>query len=187
MAYLAKYLPEFGWDPVVVTRRQNGEDSWNNIVRTGRGSAIEGAAAFASRLPAQRLVSKLKEYLRQVIFFPDRASWWIPYAIAGGIDAHRRDGFDAIVSSAMPGSAHVVASTLSGLLGVPWVADYRDLWHGNPYVTEPAWRAKVLPALERRLLRRSKRITTITQTLAGELEALHSRQVSVIANTFDAD
>ncbi|HEY1729328.1 MAG TPA: glycosyltransferase [Candidatus Baltobacteraceae bacterium] len=172
MGYLAKYLPEFGWDAVVLTRRRTG---------TGR------VAATLPRLAAKPVFAPLRSRLRDVVFYPDRASWWIPRAILAGLRMYRRQPFDVILSSAMPASAHVVGWALSSMLRVPWIADYRDLWNGNPYVSEPPWRAKSLLQLEKRLLRKAARITTITPSLASALRLSHGREALVVPNTLDAE
>ena len=56
---------------------------------------------------------------------------------------------NAIISSAIRASVHVVGSLLARKLGLPWLADYRDLWNGNPHVDDPRWRAKLLLGLEK--------------------------------------
>jgi hypothetical protein len=190
MAYLAKYLPECNWDPVVITRpaQFNGEGGHEGVIRVGNGEAmLEATASFVSHLPAQRVVGVVKARARDIVFFPDRAAWWIPQAVCAGIAAYRRQPFDVIVTSAMPASVHVVGWTLASILGRPWIADYRDLWTGNPYVVDSPWRANLLRALERRALRRAHRVTTITEALAGPLAKLHGSKVSVIPNTLDAE
>jgi glycosyltransferase involved in cell wall biosynthesis len=190
MGYLATYLPEHGWDTVVLTRRTSriGRVPEGEVVRIGGKSMAESAAAaFGPQLASNRAVARLKELLRNAIFFPDRASWWIPRAIAAGLASYRRRPFDVIVSSAMPASAHIVGCALATLLHVPWIADYRDLWNGNPYVVEPPWRAKSLMQLERHVLRRAAQITTITPSLASELRALHGREIIVVPNRLDAE
>jgi glycosyltransferase involved in cell wall biosynthesis len=187
MAYLAKYLPDFGWEPTVLTRRapNNGHPA-PGVIRVGRPFAMQPVPVGIDIVPRCAL-SAAKGALRHVVFFPDRAAAWIPPAVAAAVRAHRSRPFDAIISSAMPASVHVVGSMLSAMLGVPWLADYRDLWAGNPYVDDPVWRAKLLRGLEKGALHRARGITTVTRELAEALSALHGRPVRVIPHTYDAD
>jgi glycosyltransferase involved in cell wall biosynthesis len=188
MAYLAKYLPDVGWNPTVVTRavRGNGH-SEPDVIRVGRPYATTWVANNQDADRTECLhVKSLKRQVKNVVFFPDRAVGWIPFAVAAAIRAHRKRPFDAIISSAMPGSVHVVASLLEKKLGLPWLADYRDLWSGNPYADEPPWREKLLRKLEKRTLRRALRLTTITDALASSLSAVHGRNVATIPNGFDS-
>jgi glycosyltransferase involved in cell wall biosynthesis len=186
MAYLAKYLPEFGWEPVVLTRNTPSPvPSERGVIRVGRQFGIERPGRSMNGR-AQRC-APLKAAVKSVVFFPDGAATWIPHAFAAARAEYRRRPFDAIVTSAMPASVHVVGWMLAAYLRIPWVADYRDLWDGNPYVRDPLWRKMLLRDLERRALRRAKEITTITASLAAPLRTLHRCDVTVIPNGSDAD
>jgi glycosyltransferase involved in cell wall biosynthesis len=188
MGYLAKYLSEFGWEPTVLTRRaphDAGEEC--NVVRVGGAYRATIPAREAIERSAHPAISMLKACVREVLFFPDRAAPWIPFAVAAGIRAHRREQFDAILSSAMPASVHVAAYCLKSLLRVPWLADYRDLWTGNPYVDVSTWRASLESRMERTMLRKADRITTITPALAAALESLHGSPALAIPNVVDPD
>jgi glycosyltransferase involved in cell wall biosynthesis len=185
MSYLAKYLPEFGWDPTVITRQADAPPR-PDVIRVGRApAASNGAAAPAVARSQSSLLEPLKEVARNVVFFPDRAGWWIPLAIAAGLKAHSARRYDAVLSSAMPASVHVAGRALATALRIPWIADYRDLWHGNPYVADPPWRAAVLRGLERFLLRGASSVTTVAPALAQSLSAFHQRSVTTIGNTYD--
>lgn len=49
--------------------------------------------------------------------------------------------FDLLISSALPFTIHCAARQVAGNLGLPWVADNRDLWAASPYrKTFPLWR-----------------------------------------------
>ena len=188
MAYLAKYLPKFGWHPTVLTRRMppGMVDGATNVVRVGRAFGMQAGRAplEVGVLPSSTL-KMLKDRAREIVFFPDRAASWIPPAIAGGVRAVRRFGFDAIVSSAMPASVHVAASAIASITGLPWIADYRDLWSGNPYVNEPAWRKSLLYGLERISVGRASQIVTITKSIADVLSEIHKRPVNMVPNAYD--
>lgn len=185
--YLAKYLPEFEWEPTVLTRpAPNDARSTSSVIRAGRPFAMQGVP-LEIRLVPSSVLNAAKGVARQIVFFPDRAAGWIAPAVAAGLRAHRRQPFDAIVTSAMPASVHVVGSILSATLGLPWLADYRDLWTGNPHQDEPPWRAALLRMLEKCALRKAAGIATITREMAEALSALHGRSVHVVPNTFDAE
>jgi hypothetical protein len=60
--------------------------------------------------------------------FPDRGIWRLPSAIALAVRLHRRHNFDAIFSSGMPFSDHLIGLALHRALRIPWLADFRDPW-----------------------------------------------------------
>lgn len=188
MAYLSRYLPEFAWEPTVITRtvRGNGHSS-ANVIRVGCPFATTWVP---SNRDAESIepspMAGLKRNVKHVLFFPDRAVSWIPHAVRAAMRVHSTAPFDAIVSSALPASVHLAASILARKLDLPWIADYRDLWSGNPYAEEPPWREKLLRLLEIRTLRRAGKITTITADIGARLMAIHGRSITTIPNGFDA-
>jgi len=88
-------------------------------------------------------------------------------------------------------SAHLIALTLSRRTGLPWVADFRDPWIGNPFRQAGSailerWDA----LLERRVLRRATRVVCSTPTMTARLcERLPfiGGKCSTILNGFDPE
>jgi glycosyltransferase involved in cell wall biosynthesis len=100
-----------------------------------------------------------------VLLFPDRAAGWIPAAIVAALQATKQQRFDAVLSTSPPVSAHIVAYVIARARGLPWVADYRDLWHGNQYTRKGRARAQLEFGLERILRRRANAITAVHHDL----------------------
>ncbi len=75
----------------------------------------------------------LADLYRQIVMFPDRYRGWIGDAVRLG--QSWGDGWkpDFVYSSGPPHSGQVVASRLAARFGVPWIAELRDLWIGDPY------------------------------------------------------
>jgi hypothetical protein len=70
---------------------------------------------------------------RQAVLFPDRYRSWIKPAVRLGSSWQGRWQPDIIYSSGPPHSGQVVAARLAARFGVPWIAELRDLWIGDPY------------------------------------------------------
>ncbi|HTX02810.1 MAG TPA: hypothetical protein VMD07_03950, partial [Candidatus Acidoferrales bacterium] len=105
MSYLARYLPEFGWKPVVLTRNAPALASNDDVIRVGK--AFAAYTNGRSRSPSNsRALARIKSAVKSVVFFPDGAASWIPRAFSAAVRAHRKEPFDAIITSAMPASVH---------------------------------------------------------------------------------
>lgn len=189
-AYLARYLADYGWNVTVLTRPLGDPGFDCEVVTAGVASS-----AFEARLRAsldrrrQTPDSPLRAALRaakESLLFPDRAAPWIAPALARALALTRERHFDAILSTAMPASVHVVAGLTARLRGIPWIADYRDPWAGNAYFSRGKIRRALEHALERSLARGAARITTISAPIAQILGAFHGRSgVDVIPNAYD--
>lgn len=170
--YLARYLPEFGWQATVLTHSPEKAPFPVELVNAST------AHSFIERWPFR---------VRNALLFPDATAAWIPAAFAAGERALSEHQFDAILGTGLPSTVHVAGARLAQRSGLPWIADYRDLWSGNPYVKRNALRASIETSFERRLLCRASAITTISEPIAAQLRRLHRRDdVYVIPNAYDS-
>jgi hypothetical protein len=196
--FLARYLGEFGWSCVVLTRDGNRDEAKTVPVvvvkepqwfsrdyadtTTARPEKDGLVQTSIKRVPGTRLLIGLA---RSILYFPDRAIGWFPKALIAAHRLQRENGFCAVLSSAMPASAHLVACMLSQKYNIPWLADYRDPWTGNKYARYGRIRTAADALLERRTIRSASALTTVSQSCARILEQLHQRPVTVIPNTYD--
>lgn len=188
--YLARYLRDFGWETTVLTRPLGDPGFPSERIESGLPvSPIETRMRASMDERGAKPHSPIRSMLRSVketLLFPDRAAPWIPGALRAADEAARKRPFDAILSTAMPASVHVIAWILSRRYNIPWIADYRDPWQNNIYYPRGFMRARLDPMIERYLLRRASRITTISEPIAQGLRELHCRNdVEVISNAYD--
>jgi glycosyltransferase involved in cell wall biosynthesis len=123
---------------LAVARGARGSASVPSAAAAGTADAV-GAVASSTTVGASSAaagtVGRLGPWpgrLRRLVWFPDDQVGWLPFAVTSLVIAHRRAPVDAVVSSASPVTAHVAAWIGSRLIGVPWVADFRDPWLDNP-------------------------------------------------------
>lgn len=189
LGYLARYLPEFGWRPTVLTRQWPGDPHIDcSTVRAPAwfGPAVPVAGGEQQPDRTSRASRLTPRFVKEAVAFPDRAAGWLLPAIGAALRATGRERFDAIVSSSYPPTAHVVGGIVARMRRLPWLADYRDPWHGNRYVVRSPLRENIEKGLERRLLRRAAVISTVSPDIARHLESLHGRSgVAVIPNAVD--
>lgn len=185
----SKYLPDFGVTPVVLAAHDPGYvadasllaevPSGIEVHRVEHRSVLSRVAAWRSARsrPAAALVLApaaatsaphrgrdrlLAAYA--ALMFPDDKRGWARRALALGRRLAAAQRFDAIVSSAPPMSTHWLASQLAADTGVPWIADYRDLWVDNPGYTAPAWRQSLDRRSEDAWLARAAGVVAVTPT-----------------------
>jgi glycosyltransferase involved in cell wall biosynthesis len=173
----AKYLPDFGWDPFVLTAAARYYESrdptlladvhrWDHVRRTRRiphpryayvalKAWRQGRRHDPLMTPPGAAVSprSLRHTLRSLLTTPDDLTGWIPFAVSAGLGMIRRHGIERLFSSGPPWTNHLVGYALSRLTGVPWVASFEDPWT-HPYTFVPSTRTSPLAmAVERRLER----------------------------------
>jgi glycosyltransferase involved in cell wall biosynthesis len=122
----ARYLPEHGYEPIVVTGPGRSEDLWApedrslveeiNGVRVARIDVAEPGPPGRWRRVADRALDRLSPFER----------WWL----AGVERLGERVGHetDLILGELIPYSTAAATARLAQRLGIPWVADLQDPW-----------------------------------------------------------
>ena len=126
----ARYLPEFGWDPVVLSinsessRYPTDPATLKDVPQGCKVVRTRSVEAVLTRWAAKLHLSRLINFL----FVPDVSLTWVLSAVRAGLRIIRDEGIDVIYTSSMPISVHWIGLILHKLTGKPWVADWRDIW-----------------------------------------------------------
>jgi glycosyltransferase involved in cell wall biosynthesis len=121
--------------------------------------------------------------------FPDDKAAWARQARRMAKEVMAERPVDIVYSSSPPVSAHWAAMRLASEVGIPWVADFRDLWTGNPAYKMPAWRRAIDRRQEQRILASADGIVTVTSSMASELLGFAgpAARTRCIPNGYDED
>jgi len=147
----AKYLPQFGWEPIILTV-ENGNypaidkklltEIPNNlkIYKTKtlepfvlynkfRGqNKKEAIDTFTITKSGKSFKEKISNLIRTYFFIPDARKGWKYYAVKEGIRIINNENIDLIFSSSPPHSLQLIAKKIAKKTNSPWVADFRDPW-----------------------------------------------------------
>lgn len=197
---LAKYLPRFGWRPLVVCPRPRGvyrndpgllsDLGESRLFRTRSldPSFLLPPRADAAKVSGRRgLIDRLNK-----LFVPDNKIGWTPFAVNCGLSISRTVAVDAIFSSAPPFSSHLAGVLLGKLLRRPLVCDFRDAW-SQPNTLSlklPAWHVAADRRLERWVVANSDMVTSINGRIQQGLQGYHpalSRRFWDMPQGFDPD
>ena len=178
--YLRGALPRHGWEVEAVSARPNlTANAASPDPRAARLAAarakVMGAVGAATR-PVYRRLGLQPEA------FPPNALWSLTGRPAVR-HARERVRPDVVWATCPPPSALFAAT--AGLAGVPFVAEMRDLWAGNPYFDAGG---TLLTRIEKRAFARAAAIITVTDSCADRMRALHPEiapRLHVLPNGFD--
>ena len=202
---LAKYLPEFGWDPVILTPVLPGElDQRFQVVQTPfPGDVVTRLKKRLHLSPDKRLseqpriplairegksTRRIWTFVRALITYPDECKDWYHYGVETGHKLLREKQFDALLSSSPPVTAHLIAKELKIRNSIPWIADFRDLWTLNHYYPHGPLRKWFDTRLELKTISWADALVTVSEPLADKQGSLHrGKPVFAIPNGFDLD
>jgi len=203
---LTKYLPKYGWTPVLLTAKlpapsdQNIEiiesDYSDKIFKIKSCLGYNHDRSFYDENPILRstvktnkttFINRFLHSLQWLILFPDRYSSWTKSAIKDADNYLKSNHVDIIFSSSGPIISHVIASQISKKYNIPWVADYRDLWSQSHYLEIISLLKKIAKIYEKKLLKNAIYITSVTQKYTNQLSQLHKKPGAVIVNGYDEE
>ncbi|MFQ5468588.1 MAG: glycosyltransferase, partial [Kiloniellaceae bacterium] len=154
----------------------------------GDGPAPAPTTPSSAGPPARpSLRARLSGLYENLINFPDGAIGWMPHALAAGGRAIRAHRPDAILASGPPFTTLIVGALLARRERVPWVAEFRDRWAGDPYYPPPAYRAWMERTCERWLVRRAAGLVTVSEPWAEAYRRTYGKPVCTVYNGFDPD
>ena len=164
-AALAKYLPDFGWEAMVLTPKLPGTKRQSeSIVETGyrdvledwkarfhldrkRGLHEEFGLSQANKPGVVPVHTRALNIAKYVLSYPDSTKGWTSFALAAVREIRRQNlKIDAIITTSPPISSHLIGREAKNILGCPWIADLRDLSDPEPRRTyfqpAPDWTRK---------------------------------------------
>jgi glycosyltransferase involved in cell wall biosynthesis len=190
---LAKFLPEHGWRPVVLTpdlptppalprdaveivEYADARAVYSRLKRRLGGTRYvqlaESGAAGTESSRARGVVDTLVERAKHVVIPDPSVVWWLP-GVRAATRWARTHHVDCVLTSSNPIAPHFIGASLRRQLGVPWVADFRDLWTLNHYYPYGPLRRSVDAALERRVMRGADAIVTLSDEYIERLRAFY--------------
>lgn len=189
---LANYLPEFGYAPLILTKALPGPpDPKYQVIQTDyedRSARLENKtpvllkksgknawrSLFRTKENEQRpYIKKMINLAGEVLSYPDGKKGWIPIVEDASREIFEKHKIQAIISSSPPATLHMIANNLKNRYQVPWIADFRDLWTGNPYYPYSRIRKFFEKKLEIKILKNADTLVTTSDPWARDLSGLN--------------
>lgn len=136
---IARYLPEFGWEPLFVVPVLPGEPPPGfNLTEThppyrkmlryyfDRAQKKRLKNMF---LPLPQFHKRVYSFIRGSVDFPDNMAGWLPFAADVACRIIRRENIKHMITISGPMTCHLAGDTIKKKFpGIFWLADYRDPW-----------------------------------------------------------
>jgi len=135
----------------------------------------------------------LKRRLLDRLGIPDEQVYWLgPATRAASGVLRRTDGPVCLYSTGPPFTDHLVGLELKCRTGLPWIADFRDAWAGNPVYMgglDPSV-VRRHRTLERRVVAAADAVLCAAPGIKASLVAAYPQEeakIAVLTNGFDPD
>ncbi|MFQ5603266.1 MAG: glycosyltransferase [bacterium] len=209
VAKFVKYLPQFGWRPLVVTVKDVAyyakdttllEDvTAAEVFRTGSLDPQRLLACFARNKPAVTTTPDASSHKRWRVlnkiagwvFIPDLKVLWLPFAFVRAFRIIRQRKVECLLTTSPPHSTHLTGWLLKKLTGIRWVADFRDGWSQGDFQIEPARLHRWLNRkLEQKVIQTADAVIGVSAGLVQKLAQLNLEVESkfhLITNGYDQE
>lgn len=206
----AKYLPEYGYQPIVLTVENPDAPSFDKALEkeipacckvyktksvdylafykklfVKKGGSLKSDILAQSN---QSLLSKLMVWVRQNLFIPDAKIGWKRTAVQEGIRIAKEEQVDLILSSSPPHTVQLIAKEIAQTTGLPWVTDLRDPWTNYLFYQQGnkcKWVQQYERKLERKTLLATDKLITVSQAIAEDYAVLLGKEINQITNGYD--
>lgn len=210
---MVKYLPQMGWKPVVITPKNGTAPYYDQtllkevppeaeVIFTG---TLEPFALYNllqgkkknEAIPVGMMgikdskswFQRLATWFRGNVFVPDGRMGWYPFAARAALKYMENNPVDLIVTTGPPHSVHLAGLAIKKQTSLPWLADFRDPWHGiyyNASLKRTAWANKKDQRLEREVLQHADVLTVVSEGMR-DMYAGKTKRIEVVLNGFDTD
>jgi glycosyltransferase involved in cell wall biosynthesis len=211
----AKYLPEYGWRPIVLTVNPNratypvrDESLLADVSESTSVYYTETSELFGlySRVQGKKQVpyggfanegrpglkEKISRFIRGNIFIPDPRKGWNKYAYRKAVELIAEFNIQTVITTGPPHSTQLIGLQLKKNLGINWMADFRDPWTDIYYykMFYPTIIARTVDAgLEKRVVQTADKILTVGYSLKRLLDSKYSLpedKIIVLTNGYDS-
>lgn len=209
-----KYLPCYGWKPVVYTPQNPESPLYDETLLSEIPDNVEVIKtpiwepySIYKRLTGKRkekiavglvnksgkkdgFVNKLFLWLRGNLLIPDPKRFWINPSVRFLTKYLAENTVDAIVTTGPPHSMHLIGLKLQKKTGIKWIADFRDPWTNIDFYEQlhlsklANW---VHHKLERKVVQNADVVVTISEQMRKEFLPLIPQKIEVITNGYDTD
>ncbi len=208
----AKYLPGFGWEPIIFTP-ENPEFSvidhslekdidknlevikypiwepyqlFKKLSGRSKNEKVNTGLLFDDKKPGFK--EKAALWIRGNLLIPDPRIFWVRPSFRYLNSKWDEIKPDLVITTGPPHSMHLIGLRLQKAFTIPWIADFRDPWAGIDIldIFHPSGRAiRKQQKLERKVLKNATRVLTVSKSWGQELKAVAGDKIAVITNGFD--
>lgn len=194
---LLNRLPGLGFRLWVVTNTDPRREAKEKKVIESLHPSIKVIRAWAINRSPFRVFSKFfgwtsaTRFFERLIFVPDLYVIWSVFAYFACRKLMRQQNIRAVITISPPESAHLVGLWLQRRAGLPWVANFEDLWSGKAHLFRPAtaWHKATIKCIEQRIYERCDRLIANTSSNRDSYVkdfGISAQKITVVTLGYDA-
>jgi len=215
--YFAKYLSDFGLEPVVLTVSENYasyrqvDEKLNNEVKNIKvfktasfeplkiyslltsGNRKKGIPQGEIKSENGNFIVSVSKFIRGSLFIPDARKMWNVFAFRKAKKIIKNEKIDLVITTGPPHSTHLTGKRLKNRFGLKWIADFRDPW-SDLYYNKDLIRTRRAVSKDKRLEKKVLNEADLVLTVGFKMKELLAGKsenindkIKFIYNGYDSD
>lgn len=211
---MSKYLPDFGWQPVIYTPLNPDPSVFDEslekeipqeaeIIRrpiwepydlyrklTGKKKDTKFKAGYISEASRGSWKDKISVFIRGNLLIPDPRVFWVKPSVRFLCKYLNENPVDLIITTGPPHSMHLIGLGLKKKVGIPWLADFRDPWTDSDFYHRLRLTGLadfIHHRWEKKVLSSADFVTTVSMYLGRSMENIAGRKIEVVNNGYDPE
>lgn len=183
-AKFASYLPEFGFEPHIVSLDAGRPGESVHSLKTPADRTHKTSGSALGKGAANDRLGLLDRMVPVDTWLP--VMWWNRAEV---LEFARRKQIQLVWSTGDPWSGHLLASSVAEALDVPWIADWRDPWSLCKVrnLGKPSWTRRIDAAVERTWMSQATVNTFTAEETTRRYVDAYGVEAVTIYNAFDQD
>jgi glycosyltransferase involved in cell wall biosynthesis len=185
-----KYLPEFGYQPHVLTVKNPmyREKDLTLVKEIPKEAEIQRTFSFEHRiLRAPRLLNLNLKWF----YLPDPNIGWLPFGVSTGSRHVKKEKISVIYATSPIWTSLLIGLLLKKKTKKPLVVDFRDPWTDNPFNSCPTkFHERLEKNMEKLVLAKADYVTVATDSIKTNLIRKYpfiKSKIETITNGFDPE
>lgn len=199
----AKYLKDYGWEPVVLTDSPKkyyaiDESLLNEAIECGikierTGDEILDISKIVIKNPNEKL-RKIRSRAAQFFLIPDNKKFWHKKALKKVDEIWEKyEGFNVLYATAPPYTDFLIGQDIKKKYKVPLIIDYRDAWVDSPVLNfyPTPFHKMTNMRMEKSVLKDANRIITtnrrVKELIISRYGNIDYNDIKIIPHGFDSE
>lgn len=198
--YFSKYLPNYGYKPIVFTpltsKVNNSRNQFDNNIDLIKRKIFDPSDILSSLFKtninkgilssSNSILNNFLSWIRINFFIPDSRIFWVKPSVNYLKKYIENNNIKTIITTGPPHSIHLIGLKIKDILNINWIADFRDPWSSWDILQDMKPNNKVInkhKELEKKILKNANKVIVTNPNLYSEfLNIIDANKLELLTN-----
>jgi len=198
--YFSKYLPNYGYKPIVFTpltsKVNNSRNQFDNNIDLIKRKIFDPSDILSSLFKtninkgilssSNSILNNFLTWIRINFFIPDSRIFWVKPSVNYLKKYIENNNIKTIITTGPPHSIHLIGLKIKDILNINWIADFRDPWSSWDILQDMKPNNKIInkhKELEKKILKNANKVIVTNPNLYSEfLNIIDANKLELLTN-----